>query len=806
MSVRIYNLSKQVRLKNNELLEILKERGFNVKNHSSTIDNISAESIIKEFAIDINKGQGDQVKEEKSTIEITNSTSMPKLPKGVMVKSKEQVDKERQIQREKIEADKIKSRPLPVNLPKSENAAILPSLNSFGSVPATTVKNSSKAPNIPLMPNIDKINKVNSTPPPIPPFPLKSKPSLPKIPPLISASSTFAQPSVKNENTSTDKNQVSVDSSETDIRVLKVKPPIVVRDFATLINIKPFKLISELMELGIFASMNQTIEEHIAEDLASKYGYLLEVKHRGDSQKDSVKKEVKVVDESKLLKPRPPIVCIIGHVDHGKTTLLDTIRKTNVVKGEAGGITQHIGAYQITFNDQKIAFIDTPGHAAFSSMRVRGVNVTDIAILVIAADDGFKPQTEEALKCAQKSGVPIIVAITKTDAKGANIDRIKTQMQEKGIAPEDWGGETITVSISAIEGKGIDDLLEMILLQTEIMELKANPTTAAEGLVLESQLEVGRGATACLIVQRGTLKSGDALICGTYYCRVRAMIDDQGTRLKSATPGMPVNVTGWSGAPAAGQVFKRLKNERIAKKEAETELHELKIREAEEKVNNSDGATVDNLFAAMEAVKKQTLYLVIKADVQGSLQAIMQNIRDIHSEKVNLNVVSGGIGPINKKDVMLASTAGAGIIGFNVKVENGVQGLSKNQGVIIYLQTIIYELFEVIREAMVDLIEPEIKEIKMGAAEVRQVFPVSKGKVAGSMLIEGIIRRNTRCKVIRDKQVVHQSKIKMLRRFKDDVTEVRAGFECGIQVQGYNDFQEGDIIEVFSVEKIKPEL
>ena len=806
MSVRIYNLSKQVRLKNNELLEILKERGFNVKNHSSTIDNISAESIIKEFAIDINKDEGDQVKEKKSNIELANSTSMPNLPKGVMVKSKEQVDKERQIQREKIEADKIKSRPLPVNLPKSKNAAILPSLNSFGSAPGTTVKNSPKAPNIPLMPNIDKINKGNSKSPPIPPFPSKSEPISPKIPPLSSASSTFAQPSVKNENTSTDKNQVSVDSSASDIRVLKVKPPIVVRDFATLINIKPFKLISELMELGIFASMNQTIEEHIAEDLASKYGYLLEVKHRGDSQKDSVKKEVKVVDESKLLKPRPPIVCIIGHVDHGKTTLLDTIRKTNVVKGEAGGITQHIGAYQITFNDQKIAFIDTPGHAAFSSMRVRGVNVTDIAILVIAADDGFKPQTEEALKCAQKSGVPIIVAITKTDAKGANIDRTKTQMQEKGIAPEDWGGETITVSVSAIEGKGIDDLLEMILLQTEIMELKANPTTAAEGLVLESQLEVGRGATACLIVQRGTLKSGDALICGTHYCRVRAMIDDQGTRLKSATPGMPVNVTGWSGAPAAGQVFKRLKNERIAKKEAEAELHELKIREAEEKVNNSDGATVDNLFAAMEAVKKQTLYLVIKADVQGSLQAILQNIRDIHSEKVNLNVVSGGIGPINKKDVMLASTAGAGIIGFNVKVENGVQGLSKNQGVIIYLQTIIYELFEVIREAMVDLIEPEIKEIKMGAAEVRQVFPVSKGKIAGSMLIEGIIRRNTRCKVIRGKQVVHQSKIKMLRRFKDDVTEVRAGFECGIQVQGYNDFQEGDIIEVFSVEKIKPEL
>ena len=802
MSVRIYNLSKQVRLNNNELLEILKQRGFNVKNHSSTIDNISAASIIKEFAID----KVDQTKEENNNINLTKSPTIPFFPKGVMVKSKEQVDKERQFEREKIEAEKIKSRPSPVNLPKSGNVPIAPSLSSFNSTPNPTVTSSHKVPSIPVMPNIGKINKGNSISPSIPPVPSKSEQILPKIPSFSSNSPTFSQTPTDTLDRSSDKPQVSEDSSEKDIKLLKIKPPIVVRDFATLINIKPFKLISELMELGIFASMNQTIEEHIAEDLASKHGYLLEVKHRGDSQKEPVKKEVKVVDESQLLKPRPPVVCIIGHVDHGKTTLLDTIRKTNVVKGEAGGITQHIGAYQITFNDQKIAFIDTPGHAAFSSMRVRGVNVTDIAILVIAADDGFKPQTEEALKCAQKSGVPIIVAITKNDVKGANIERIKTQMQEKGIAPEDWGGETITVSVSAIEGKGIDDLLEMILLQTEIMELKANPTAAAEGLVLESQLEVGRGATACLIVQRGTLKNGDALICGTHYCRVRAMTDDRGTRLKSATPGTPVNVTGWSGAPAAGQVFKRLKNERVAKKEAETELHELKIREAEEKVNNSDGATVDNLFAAMEAVQKQTLYLVIKADVQGSLQAILQNIRDIHSEKVNLKVVSGGIGPINKKDVMLASTAGAGIIGFNVKVENGVQGEAKNQGVIIYLQSIIYELFEVIREAMVDLIEPEIKEIKMGAAEVRQVFPVSKGKVAGSMLVEGIVKRNTRCKVIRGKEVLHQSKIKMLRRFKDDVTEVRAGFECGIQVQGYNDFQEGDIIEVFSIEKIKPEL
>lgn len=804
MSVRIYNLSKQVRLKNNELLEILKERGFNVKNHSSTIDNISAESIIKEFAIEPKSESEKESNKESGDPNFTKQTVLPSLPKGVMVKSKEQVEQERQLEREKIEAERMKSRPLPINLPKLANAPIPANLSK--PVPVPKVSNAPKVPNVPIMPNTDIVNKGNPLAPPPPPVLSQPSSNLLKIPPLPSNTKASTDPSVDNENLSNDKKQASLDSSEAEIKVLKVKPPIVVRDFASLINIKPFKLISELMELGIFASMNQTIEEHIAEDLASKHGYLLEVKHRGERQKELVKEEVEVVDESKLLKPRSPVVCIIGHVDHGKTTLLDAIRKTNVVKGEAGGITQHIGAYQITFNNQKIAFIDTPGHAAFSSMRVRGVNVTDIAILVIAADDGFKPQTEEALKCVQKSGVPLIVAITKTDVKGANLDRIKTQMQEKGIAPEDWGGETITVAVSAVKGEGIDDLLEMILLQTEIMELKANPTATAEGLVLESQLEVGKGATACLIVQRGTLKSGDALICGTHYCRVRAMTDDRGTRLKSATPGTPVNVTGWSGAPAAGQVFKRLKNERVAKKEAESELHELKMREAELKVNNSDGATVDNLFAAMEAVQKQTLYLVIKADVQGSLQAILQNIRDIHSDKVNLNVVSGGIGPISKKDIMLASTASAGVIGFNVKVENGVQGLAKNQGVIIYLQTIIYELFEGIREAMVDLIEPEIREIKMGAAEVRQVFPISKGKVAGSMLIEGTAKRNARCKVIRGKEILYQSKIKLLRRFKDDVTEVRAGFECGIQVQGYNDFEEGDLIEVFSIEKIKPEL
>ena len=505
------------------------------------------------------------------------------------------------------------------------------------------------------------------------------------------------------------------------------------------------------------------------------------------------------------------MVCILGHVDHGKTTLLDTIRKTNVTSGEAGGITQHIGAYQIEHSGQKITFIDTPGHAAFSMMRARGANVTDIAVLVIAADDAFKPQTDEALKFAQQANNSIVVAINKIDSKGANIDRVKQQMQEKGIAPEDWGGETVTVAVSALNGTNIDDLLDMILLQAEVLELKANPDCPASGIIVESQIEQGRGPTASVIVDKGTLKKGDALLCGDVYCRVKSLLDDKGQILKSAPPSTPVKVLGWSSVPSAGDRFTTEKNEKAARRVAEDVAYQRK-RDASAK-DSSDGEkssgapTVDDLFAAIDSKQKKCLRVIVKSDVHGSAEALANALSEIESDKVDLDIIHVGVGNITKNDVTLASAGGCCIVGFNVRLDNGVQGIAKHHDIRIIQHEIIYELLDQVEEEMVGLLDAELTEKKLGAAEVRQVFPTGKGRfVAGCMVTEGTINRSKIARLVRGGEVLHESEIDTLRRFKDDVKEVRAGYECGINVEGYNDYQEGDIIECFAIEESRPSL
>lgn len=587
-----------------------------------------------------------------------------------------------------------------------------------------------------------------------------------------------------------------------------------VRDFAGDIGLKPFKLISELMEMGIFASMNQTIEENIAIQLANRHGFALEVHHRGEQSEQGGKVKPKIEkpddDNPKFLQPRPPVVCILGHVDHGKTTLLDTIRKANVVSGEAGGITQHIGAYQIEHNGQKISFIDTPGHAAFSMMRARGANVTDISILVIAADDAFKPQTEEALKFAQTANNAIIVAINKIDAKGANVDRVKTQMLEKGIGPEDLGGETIAVEVSALKGTNIEELLDMVLLQAEVLELKANPSCPASGRIVESQVEQGFGATATVIIERGTLKRGDALLCGEVYCRVKTMTDADGNVVKAAPPATPVKVTGWSGVPASGDQFTTEQNEKAAKRTAEETMQRRKLKaaaDANEQSASSGAATIEDLFAAIENQQKKCLRVIVKSDVHGSTEALVNALDAIESEKVDLDVISQGVGQITKNDITLASAGGAVVVGFNVKMENGVQSLAKHHSVRIIQHPIIYELIDQVELAMADLLEAEFTEKKTGAAEVRQVFSVGKGRnVAGCMVTEGSIQRNCIARLMRGGDVIHESKIDTLKRFKDDVKEVRAGYECGINVAGYDAYEEGDTIECFAVEEQRPSL
>ncbi len=745
-------------MENKALLALLRERGFEVKTASSTIDNISAESLVEEFAPKA-KVEEVPVVEEVTAVK-TEKAKASVLPDKAVAKGKKAIEPKHH---EKVGIEKEVARP--------RTAA-----------PAPPSPPMAKRPPVPFTPG---------KPP---------APSGPPKPPLVAAAPAAVPEETEGETVAS-------------IRVIHVKPPIVVRDFALQIGLKPFKLISELMEMGIFASMNQTIDESTAIAVAKCHGFELEIHHRGDQVKEELsRKEEKKVndDDPKFLKPRAPVVCILGHVDHGKTTLLDTIRKANVTAVEAGGITQHVGAYQVSHNDRKITFIDTPGHAAFSMMRARGANVTDIAVVVIAADDAFKPQTEEALKFAGQANNALVVAINKTDAKGANVDRVKQQMQEKGIAPEDWGGETVTVAISALNGTHIDELLDMILLQAEMLELQANPGCAASGTIIESQIEEGRGPTASVIVEKGTLKKGDALLCGDVYCRVKSLFDDKGKVLQSAPPSTPVKVLGWSSVPSAGDRFITEKNEKTAKRAAEDIAYERK-REAnarkEDEEKKTSAPTVDDLFAAIEKQQKKCLRIIIKSDVHGSAEALAYALSEIESDKIKLDIISIGVGQITKNDVNLASAGGSCIVGFNVKLDNGVQSAAKHHDIRILQHDIIYELIDQVKEVMVSLLESEEVEEKTGAAEVRQVFPVGKGRyVAGCMVTEGMINRSLKARLIRDGEVIHESRIDTLKRFKDDAKEVRAGYECGINVEGYDDYREGDIIECISVQKVRPAL
>lgn len=801
MSVRIFELSKKTGMTNNELLALLKERGFIVKTASSTVDNISAESLVEEFGQEPEKSEPTKELEKSLASPPPPDIPKPALPPGIFVKSRADVERER---KDKLEAEGRLRKPIQPMKPK-----VMPPIPVVAKTLPPRPSHSVPYVPKPLVPALSQ-DDAETTPPAavaspspatvVPPDRTTSpQPATPPKPPSLIPEATPSESLAADESA-----PVPVE-----LKSIQVKPPIVVRDFAEIIGLKPFRLISELMEKGIFASMNQVIEEDVAQLVAQKHGFLLDIRHRGEGPTvvTQEKKPKPVIDESKLLEPRPPVVCILGHVDHGKTTLLDTIRHANVVAGEAGGITQHIGAYQIERNGQKITFIDTPGHAAFSKMRARGAGATDIAILVVAADDGFMPQTDEALGHAQAAGVPLVVAINKIDAKGANIDRVKTQMQERNIASEDWGGETLTASLSALNGEGIEALLDSIVLQAEILEnLKANPNCPAEGTVLETQKETGRGATASVIVQKGTLKLGDVLLCGPYFCKARAIMDDKGHNLNKAAPSTPVKVIGWSGTPDSGSRFITVKNEKEAKNLAQENAHQLKI-EGQTAPGEEMSATIENLFAAIAETKKKIFRVVVKADVFGTAEALAASLLDIKSDKVDLEVVQTAVGPISKNDVLMASASEASIVGFNINMEAGVSGEAKHRGITIFLHNVIYELIDLVKEAMAETLDPELRENKIGAAQVRQVFPIAKGgQVAGCLVTEGRLVRVGNARILRQGEVLLESKISALKRFKDDATEVRAGYECGVRVGDFDDFQEGDQIECYEILKIRPTL
>ena len=593
--------------------------------------------------------------------------------------------------------------------------------------------------------------------------------------------------------------------------VIIIKPPIAVRELAVQLKQKPFKIIADLMELGVFANVNQAIDEKIAQQVCAKYGFRFEVekRERGGGAVHAPVKEVEldIEDKPKDLKPRTPVVTIMGHVDHGKTTLLDVIRKTNVAAGEAGGITQHIGAYTISVPHPErkkqlaqITFLDTPGHAAFSSMRARGANVTDIVVLVVAANDGVMPQTIEAINHAKAAKVPILVAVNKTDHPNANPMKVRQQLQDKGLVPDDWGGETIFVDVSALTKQGIDKLLEMILLQADLLELKANPNRRAKGNVIESGVEPG-GPTATVLVRKGTLRVGDVILCGEFYGKVRALINEEGQRLKEAGPSVAVKVLGLNGVPEAGLEFSVVEDEKAARELAEQRGFEAKAQGQEDRK-----VTLENLFATLAEAQSKILKVVVKADMQGSVEAIVEALKKIESDKVSLEIIHSDVGTISENDVALASASNAVILGFHARVDSTAAEKAKHEGVQIKLYAIIYELIDQVKEAMAGLLEPVVKENIIGSAEVRQVFELSKGApVAGCIVANGRIVKG-KARVRRRKDVIYEGVTQSLRRFQDEVDEVRAGMECGIRIEGYSDFQVGDVIESYAIEKVTAKL
>ncbi len=594
--------------------------------------------------------------------------------------------------------------------------------------------------------------------------------------------------------------------------IITMKSPIIVRDFAERLRKKPFVIISDLMSLNVFANVNQAIEEIIAQKIAAKYGFRfeLEKRERGAGQVHAPVRKVEEDKEDKpeQLKPRPPVVNIMGHVDHGKTTLLDVIRKSDVAAGEAGGITQHIGAYTISIphperpNDlQQITFLDTPGHAAFSAMRARGANVTDIVILVVAANDGVMPQTLEALSHAKAAKVPIIVAVNKIDHPNANPVRVRQQLQEKEVVPEEWGGETIFQDVSALTKTNIDKLLELIVLQAEILELKANPNRLAKGNVIESGLEPG-GPTATVLVRKGTLKVGEIVLCDKYYGRVRALISEDGQRLKEAGPSYAVKVLGLNGVPEAGVEFTVVENEKTARTIAEERALAFKSEELEKRPK----VTLENLFDTLASEQNKVLKVVVKADTQGSVEAIVDALKKIESTKVTLDIIHSAVGTITESDVVLSSASKAIILGFHTRIDNGVSDAAKREGVQIKLYAIIYELIDQVKEAMAGLLDPLSREVVIGAAEVRKIFELSKGgNVAGCVVASGRIVKG-KMRVMRRKGLIYEGVSLTLRRFQDEVNEVRAGMECGIRLDGFDDFQIGDSIECYTLEKVAQKL
>jgi translation initiation factor IF-2 len=776
MSIRVHDLAKRCGLSNKEMIDKLHAMNYPVKSHSSTVDKITAESIEKEYGYVAPPIPPPVTLETPAaTAPMTSPAADERTDGGAMVATLAPPAVALEPHKPVIEAPKPMT-PKPVAGPVAPpSPPVVPPKAAPVAMP-------------PMPPAPQPTVKITTAP-------RATAPPGPAARPAPAAPGTASQPAF------------IVDDKGN--KVVQMKPPVIVSELAKRIGTKAHVLLAELMAMNVFANLNEQVGEDIARKICERHGFLfeLEKRERGAGMVHAPPKKVEpleVGEQATDLKPRPPVVTVMGHVDHGKTSLLDAIRRTDVAAHESGGITQHIGASVVSLPDGKtITFLDTPGHEAFTKMRARGANVTDIALLVVAADDGIMPQTIEAINHAKAAQVQIIVAINKCDLPTANPDRVKKQLQEHGINPESWGGDTITVEVSATTKKGIDTLLEMILLQAEILELKASPKVPAKGNVIEAQVEPGMGPTATVLVRKGTLRVGDGIVCGPFWAKIRALVNDKGQRIQEAPPSTPVKIVGLSGLPEAGLEFNVMKNDKEAR--ALGEQRELEARGAA--TGQVRGSRLEDLLSQLKDGEKKKLHVVLKADVQGSLEAIADSLGKLKGDKIELDIIHGAVGSITENDVLLASASGAVIIGFRVKTESGVTDTAKHENVQIKLYTIIYELIEQVEESMEGLLEPESKESVIGHAEVRKIFELSKGApVAGCAVTDGRIARSARVRVLRRKAVQYEGRIASLKHFQDDVREVKAGAECGLRLENFSALQEGDVLECYTVEKVAASL
>ena len=793
--IRVYELAKQIEKEKADILAVLKENGVEVKNHMSSIDEAAVELVKKAF------GKAKKVEPKKAEkLAEPNKEEAPKKEETPKKEEKRNNDKNKQQgkqtnnqsngngqpnnQKNNNQKNNNQNNGSKNNQPKNgQNQNNGQNNGQGGKKHITQVFN----PQNSAQNDRNKNNKGNSN--------NRNNNNNNNKNNNNNNRNNINGNNNKNNNFNKPKQQpVKPEPKEEEIKVITVPEFITIKELADKMKMQASAIIKKLFMQGKMFSINQEVDFETAEEIAMEYDIIAEPEEKVDVIEELLREDEE--DEATMVK-RPPVICVMGHVDHGKTSLLDAIRQTNVISGEAGGITQHIGAYMVTCNGEKITFLDTPGLEAFTAMRMRGAQSTDIAVLVVAADDGVMPQTVEAINHAKAAGIQIIVAVNKIDKPSANIDKVKQELAEYELVAEDWGGDTVFVPVSAHTKEGIDQLLEMILLTAEMLELKANPDRKARGLVLEAKLDKGRGPVATVLVQKGTLKVGDIVAVGSCYGRIRAMISDNGERVQVATPSTPVEILGLNAVPNAGEIFVSTKNEKEARNFTDTFIAEGKEK-LFENAKAKNRMSLDDLFTQMQTGDVKELKNIVKADVQGAVEAVKQRLVKLSNEEVVVKVIHGGVGAINESDVILASASNAIIIGFNVRPDNAAKDTADREGVDVRLYRVIYQAIEDVQAAMKGMLDPVFEEKVIGHAEIRQLFKASGvGTIAGSFILDGSFQRGCSVRVMREGSVTFEGPLASLKRFKDDVKEVKAGYECGLVFEGFNDFEELDTVEAY---------